>query len=89
MRRGCRRGRGGRLIRALLELAGTQAVLERTSHVLATLSSGVGVAIAAAAEGDLLEHVHFSRLAAGAGAGGGGDAERAWCGTGCWRWIGI
>lgn len=43
-------------------LAGTQAVLERTSHVLATLSSGVGVAIAAAA-GDLLEHVHFSRLA--------------------------
>ena len=38
-------------------------MLERTSHVLATLSSGVGVAIAAAAEGDMLEHVHFSRLA--------------------------
>src|SRR5271167_4989283 len=45
-------------------IAGTQAVLERTSHVLATLSSGVGVAIAAAADGDMLEHVHFSRLAA-------------------------
>lgn len=44
-------------------VAGTQAVLERTSHVLATLSSGVGVAIASAREGDLLEHVHFSRLA--------------------------
>lgn len=44
-------------------LAGTQAVLERTSHVLATLSSGVGVAIAAVADGDLLEHAHFSRLA--------------------------
>ena len=44
-------------------LAGTHAVLERTSHVLATLSSGVGVAIAAVADGDLLEHVHFSRLA--------------------------
>jgi heat-inducible transcriptional repressor len=44
-------------------LAGTQA-LERASHVLATLSSGVGVAIAAVAEGDFLEHVHFSRLAA-------------------------
>ena len=44
-------------------LAGTQALLQRTSHVLATLSSGVGVAIAAAAEGDMLEHVHFSRLA--------------------------
>ncbi len=42
---------------------GTQALLERTSHVLATLSSGVGVAIAAAADGDLLEHVHFTRLA--------------------------
>src|ERR1700743_2794634 len=44
-------------------VAGTQAVLERTSHVLATLSSGVGVAIAATAEGETLEHVHFSRLA--------------------------
>jgi heat-inducible transcriptional repressor len=45
-------------------VAGTQALLQRTSHVLATLSSGVGVAIAAVADGDLLEHVHFSRLAA-------------------------
>lgn len=44
-------------------VAGTQAMLERTSHVLATLSSGVGVAVAAVAEGELLEHVHFSRLA--------------------------
>lgn len=49
--------------RSFVGVAGTQAVLERTSHVLATLSSGVGVAIAAASEGDLLEHVHFSRLA--------------------------
>lgn len=38
--------------------------LERTSHVLALLSSGVGVAIAAAPDSDVLEHVHFSRLAA-------------------------
>ncbi len=44
-------------------ISGTQALLERTSHVLATLSSGVGVAIARVADGDLLEHVHFSRLA--------------------------
>jgi heat-inducible transcriptional repressor len=44
-------------------LAGTNEVLERTSHVLARLSSGVGVAIAAVADGDLLEHIHFSRLA--------------------------
>jgi heat-inducible transcriptional repressor len=45
------------------DVAGTEAVLERTSHVLAALSSGVGVAIAAMPGGDLLEHVHFSRLA--------------------------
>lgn len=39
--------------------------LERTSHVLALLSSGVGVAITASGtmETDTLEHVHFSRLA--------------------------
>lgn len=43
-------------------LAGVQAVLERTSHVLATLSSGVGVAVAAVGDAEVLEHVHFSRL---------------------------
>jgi heat-inducible transcriptional repressor len=46
-------------------IAGTQAMLERTSHVLATVSSGVGVAVALVAGGDTLEHVHFSRLAKG------------------------
>jgi heat-inducible transcriptional repressor len=54
----------GEIDARFLDVAGTQAVLERTSHVLATLSSGVGVAIAAVPGGDLLEHVHFSRLAA-------------------------
>jgi heat-inducible transcriptional repressor len=39
--------------------------LERTSHVLALISSGVGVAIASARESQTLEHIHFSRLAAG------------------------
>src|SRR6195952_1421496 len=53
-------------------VAGTQALLERTSHVLAMLSSGVGVAIGAVAGADLLEHVHFSRLAERRGVGGGG-----------------
>ena len=43
-------------------LAGASALLERTSHVLAALSSGVGLAIGAAAATDLLEHIHFSRL---------------------------
>ena len=42
-----------------------EPLLERTSHLLATLTSGVGVAIASASETDLLEHVHFSRLAPG------------------------
>lgn len=43
-------------------VTGTQALLERTSHILATVSSGVGVAVALAAGGDTLEHVHFSKL---------------------------
>jgi heat-inducible transcriptional repressor len=46
-------------------ISGTQAMLERTSHVLATVSSGVGVAMALVAGGDMLEHVHFSRLGKG------------------------
>lgn len=46
-------------------VSGTQAMLERTSHVLATVSSGVGVAMALVAGGDMLEHVHFSRLGKG------------------------
>jgi heat-inducible transcriptional repressor len=43
-------------------LAGQSALLERTSHVLAALSSGVGLAIGAASSTDLLEHIYFSRL---------------------------
>jgi heat-inducible transcriptional repressor len=46
-------------------VSGTQALLERTSHVLATVSSGVGLAVAVVAGGDTLEHVHFSRLGQG------------------------
>lgn len=44
-------------------VAGSQALLECTSQVLAALSSGVGFAIGASTAADLLEHVHFSRLA--------------------------
>ncbi len=43
-------------------VAGAQALLERTSQVLAMLTSGVGVAVGARPAMDLLEHVHFSRL---------------------------
>jgi heat-inducible transcriptional repressor len=35
----------------------------RTSHILALLSGGVGVALTAAGDRELLEHVHFVRLA--------------------------
>jgi heat-inducible transcriptional repressor len=39
--------------------------LERTSHVLALISSGLGVALASATTGQVLEHIHFSRLSTG------------------------
>ena len=39
--------------------------LERTSHVLALISSGLGVALASATVGQVLEHIHFSRLSVG------------------------
>jgi heat-inducible transcriptional repressor len=39
--------------------------LERTSHVLALISSGLGVALASGAAEQVLEHIHFSRLSAG------------------------
>jgi heat-inducible transcriptional repressor len=42
-----------------------QQFLERTSHVLALISSGVGLAMAAQGETYWLDHIHFSRLAAG------------------------
>jgi heat-inducible transcriptional repressor len=39
--------------------------LERTSHVLALISSGLGVAVASATAQPILEHIHFSRLTTG------------------------
>ncbi len=43
----------------------TTEFLERTSHVLALMTQGVGVALVTPTHRDLLEHVHFSRLAEG------------------------
>jgi len=43
----------------------TNEYLERTSQVLALLSSGLGVALASATATQVLEHIHFSRLAQG------------------------
>jgi len=42
-----------------------QQFLERTSHVLAVISSGVGVAMAAQPETYWLDHIHFSRISTG------------------------
>src|SRR5271168_2367853 len=42
-----------------------QQFLERTSHVLALISSGVGVAMEAQSETYWLDHIHFSRISAG------------------------
>jgi heat-inducible transcriptional repressor len=39
--------------------------LERTSHVLALISSGLGVALASSGASQVLEHIHFSRLSTG------------------------
>ncbi|HEY1805099.1 MAG TPA: heat-inducible transcriptional repressor HrcA [Terracidiphilus sp.] len=39
--------------------------LERTSHVLALISSGLGIALATSTAGQVLEHIHFSRLSTG------------------------
>jgi heat-inducible transcriptional repressor len=46
-------------------VASTNEYLERTSQVLALLSSGLGVALASATATQVLEHIHFSRLAPG------------------------
>lgn len=43
----------------------SEQFLARTSHVLALISSGLGVALASAQEFHSLEHIHFSRIAPG------------------------
>ncbi|HEX4039857.1 MAG TPA: heat-inducible transcriptional repressor HrcA [Acidobacteriaceae bacterium] len=42
----------------------SEQYLERTSHVLALISSGLGVALASTREVHALEHIHFSRIGA-------------------------
>jgi heat-inducible transcriptional repressor len=50
---------------SLSGVTSTNDYLERTSHVLALLSSGLGVALASSTTGQILEHIHFSRLSTG------------------------
>src|SRR5206468_3966382 len=46
-------------------VASSNEYLERTSHVLALISSGLGVALASGTADQVLEHIHFSRLSGG------------------------
>src|SRR5580693_8164071 len=51
------------LIQGALRTAGdVQEFMERTSHVLSLISSGVGVVVAGAGPQNSLEHLYFSRL---------------------------
>ena len=46
-------------------VSSSQQFMERTAQVLASISTGVGLALLAAQESHALEHIHFSRLGAG------------------------
>ncbi len=57
--------RRGQIEKSFCGVASSHEYLERTSQVLALLSSGLGVALATATATQVLEHIHFSRLATG------------------------
>ncbi len=57
--------RRGQIEESLSGVTSSNDYLERTSHVLALISSGLGVALASSTAGQVLEHIHFSRLASG------------------------
>jgi len=57
--------RRGQIEQSFSGVSCTHEYLERTSQVLALLSSGLGVALAIGTGSQVLEHIHFSRLAAG------------------------
>jgi heat-inducible transcriptional repressor len=57
--------RRGQIEESFSGVTSSHDYLERTSHVLALLSSGLGVALACSTGSQVLEHIHFSRLSAG------------------------
>jgi len=57
--------RRGQIEDSFTGVTSTNDYLERTSHVLALLSSGLGVALASSTASQVLEHIHFSRLSTG------------------------
>jgi len=57
--------RRGQIEESFSGVTGANDYLERTAHVLALLSSGLGVALATSTAAQVLEHIHFSRLSKG------------------------
>lgn len=57
--------RRGQIEESFSGVTSTNEYLERTSHVLALISNGLGVALASSTAGQVLEHIHFSRLSTG------------------------
>ena len=57
--------RRGQIEESFSGVTSSNEYLARTSHVLALISSGLGVALAAGTGNQVLEHIHFSRLSAG------------------------
>jgi heat-inducible transcriptional repressor len=57
--------RRGQIEESFTGVTSSNDYLERTSHVLALISSGLGVALASSTVGQVLEHIHFSRLSVG------------------------
>jgi heat-inducible transcriptional repressor len=57
--------RRGQIEESYAGVVSSNDYLERTSHVLALISSGLGVALASSTAGQVLEHIHFSRLSTG------------------------
>jgi heat-inducible transcriptional repressor len=57
--------RRGQIEESFSGVTSSNDYLERTSHVLALLSSGMGVALATSTGVQVLEHIHFSRLSTG------------------------
>ena len=57
--------RRGQIEESFSGVGSTHEYLERTSHVLAELSRGLGVALASSAAEQVLEHIHFTRLSTG------------------------
>ena len=57
--------RRGQIENGFAGVTSSTEYLERTSHVLALISSGLGVALASSTATQVLEHIHFSRLSTG------------------------